>query len=73
MIAEKDVEQYLDKPVKVELTDGKSFCGVYWGWQLDVSDDVPNAMIFNPPKDMGLDGGKVGIEAARIVNVKPLS
>lgn len=73
MITEKDMAQYIDKPVRVKLTDGSTFDGVYWDWQLGVSLDVPDAMIFNPLDGRDLQGGRVLIEASRIAAVKPLA
>ena len=72
MITEKEAAQYLDMPVRVRLTDGKTFDGVYWDWQLDVSDDVPDAMLLNPLDGRDLRGGHVLIEAAKIANVEPI-
>lgn len=72
MVTEKDVEQYLDRPVRVKLTNGRTFDGTYWDWQLDVSDDVPDAMILAPLDGRDLGGGHVLIEASRIVGVEPL-
>lgn len=72
MISEEDVATYLDLPVRIELTNGHTFDGIYRDWQLDVSDDVPSAMVLNPLTDMGLNGGRVLIEASRISSVTPL-
>jgi len=73
MIKEADVERYLGKPVRVNLSNGKSFDGLYKYWQLDVSDDVPDAMEFYPLNGVDLQGGMVEIAAARIVSVEPLT
>jgi hypothetical protein len=35
--------QYLDKPVRVKLTDGETFDGVYWDWQVGVRSTHPMA------------------------------
>ena len=72
VITKKDVAQYFDMPVRVTLADGRSFEGIYWGWQLDVSGDVPNAMPFYPLDGRGLHGGKVTIEAERVSSVEPM-
>lgn len=69
MISEEDVATYLDLPVRIELTNGHTFDGIYRDWQLDVSDDVPSAMVFDPPAEMSLCGGRVIVEASRIVGV----
>ena len=72
MITEKDVEQYLDKPVRVKLTNGSTFDGVYKYWQLEASDEIPEAMEFYPLDGTDLHGGTIEIEASEIAAVKPL-
>ena len=72
MIIEKEAAQYLDIPVRVRLSDGNTFEGVYWDWQLDVSADVSSAMLFNPLDGRDLYGGHVLIEAVKIACVEPI-
>lgn len=69
MITEKEAAQYLDRPVRVTLADGTTFEGVYWDWQPDVSDDIPDAMLFKDLDGSDLWGGSVEIEAESIVGV----
>ncbi|MBQ9042316.1 MAG: hypothetical protein IJ111_05815 [Eggerthellaceae bacterium] len=73
MITEKDMEQYLDEPVRVKLADGKTFDGVYWDWQLEAAEEIPEAMLFNPLDGRDLQGGHVIIPTAEIEAVRPLS
>jgi hypothetical protein len=65
--------QYLDKPVRVKLTDGETFDGVYWDWQVGVSLDSPDGMLFNPLDGRDLQGGHVLIHVDEIEAVEPLS
>lgn len=73
MITEKNMAQYLDKPVRVKLTDGETFDGVYWDWQVGVSLDSPDGMLFNPLDGRDLQGGHVLIPVDEIEAVEPLS
>jgi hypothetical protein len=72
MISESDVSQYRKRPVRVKCTDGDTFDGTYIGWQLDVADEVPDAMLFYPLDGRDLCGGWISIEASEIVSVTPL-
>lgn len=72
MITEEEAAQYLDMPVRVTLADGKTFEGVYWDWQLDVSDEIPNAMVFKDLDGSDFWGGSVVIEAEKIASVETI-
>ena len=73
MITEKNMAQYLDKPARVKLTDGETFDGVYWDWQVGVSLDSPDGMLFNPLDGRELQGGHALILVDEIEAVEPLS
>lgn len=70
MITEAEVEQYIGEPGVVKTTDGDVFYGRYRYWELDVDDDIPNAMVFGPLDGTDLEGGAIEIEAAEIVEVR---
>ncbi|MBQ9042531.1 MAG: hypothetical protein IJ111_06920 [Eggerthellaceae bacterium] len=72
MITEKDMAQYLDKPVRVKLANGETFDGVYWDWQLEAAEEIPEAMLFNPLDGRDLQGGHVLIPTDEIEAVEPL-
>lgn len=72
MITEKNMAQYLDKPVRVMLSNGEAFDGVYWDWQLEADEEIPEAMLFNPLDGRDLQGGHVIIPTDEVEAVRPL-